>query len=73
MIYRKNVILANPPFGGNERGEVLQNFEIRTSETAYMFMQHFIKMLKAGGRAGIVIKNTFLGRTNGEDLVLPGR
>ncbi len=61
---RKNVILANPPFGGNERGEVLQNFEIRTSETAYMFMQHFIKMLKAGGRAGIVIKNTFL--SNGD-------
>lgn len=61
---RKNVILANPPFGGNERGEVLQNFEIRTSETAYMFMQHFIKVLKAGGRAGIVIKNTFL--SNGD-------
>ncbi len=61
---RKNVILANPPFGGNERGEVLQNFEIRTSETAYMFMQHFIKTLKAGGRAGIVIKNTFL--SNGD-------
>ena len=61
---RKNVILANPPFGGNERGEVLQNFEIRTSETAYMFMQHFMKMLKAGGRAGIVIKNTFL--SNGD-------
>jgi len=61
---RKNVILANPPFGGNERGEVLQNFEIRTAETAYMFMQHFIKMLKAGGRAGIVIKNTFL--SNGD-------
>jgi type I restriction enzyme M protein len=65
---RKNVILANPPFGGNERGEVLQNFEIRTSETAYMFMQHFIKMLKAGGRAGIVIKNTFL--SNGDATAL---
>lgn len=61
---RKHVILANPPFGGNERGEVLQNFEIRTSETAYMFMQHFIKMMKANGRAGIVIKNTFL--SNGD-------
>jgi type I restriction enzyme M protein len=65
---RKNVILANPPFGGNERGEVLQNFEIRTSETAYMFMQHFIKMLKVGGRAGIVIKNTFL--SNGDASAL---
>jgi type I restriction enzyme M protein len=65
---RKNVILANPPFGGNERGEVLQNFEIRSSETAYMFMQHFIKMLKAGGRAGIVIKNTFLN--NGDAIAV---
>ena len=65
---RKHVILANPPFGGNERGEVLQNFEIRTSETAYMFMQHFMKMLKAGGRAGIVIKNTFL--SNGDAVAV---
>lgn len=60
----KDVILANPPFGGSERNEVLQNFDIRTSETAYMFMQHFIKMLKVNGRAGIVIKNTFL--SNGD-------
>ena len=65
---RKNVILANPPFGGAERGEVLQNFDLRTSETAYMFMQHFIKMLKTGGRAGIVIKNTFL--SNGDAAAL---
>lgn len=65
---RKDVILANPPFGGSERGEVLQNFDLRTSETAYMFMQHFIKILKAGGRAGIVIKNTFL--SNGDASAL---
>lgn len=65
---RKNVILANPPFGGSERGEVKQNFDINTSETAYMFMQHFIKMLKVGGRAGIVIKNTFL--SNGDASAL---
>ena len=65
---RKNIILANPPFGGAERGEVKQNFDINTSETAYMFMQHFIKMLKTGGRAGIVIKNTFL--SNGDASAL---
>ena len=65
---RKNVILANPPFGGSERGEVKQNFDLNTGETAYMFMQHFIKMLKAGGRAGIVIKNTFL--SNGDAAAL---
>lgn len=65
---RKNVILANPPFGGSERAEVQQNFDIKTSETAYMFMQHFIKMLKRDGRAGIVIKNTFL--SNGDAAAL---
>ena len=65
---RKHVILANPPFGGSERAEVLQNFDIRTSETAYMFMQHFIKMLKVNGRAGVVIKNTFL--SNGDASAL---
>ena len=65
---RKDVILANPPFGASERGEVRQNFDIPTSESAYMFMQHFIKMLKAGGRAGIVIKNTFLSNSDASAL-----
>jgi type I restriction enzyme M protein len=49
------VILANPPFGGKEHKEVQQNFPIKTGETAFLFLQHFIKTLKAGGRAAIVI------------------
>ena len=57
---RFDIVLANPPFGGKERKEVQQNFPIKTSETAYLFLQHFMKRLKVGGRAGIVIKNTFL-------------
>src|SRR5690554_6355873 len=57
---RYNVILANPPFGGKERKEVQQNFDIKTGETAFLFLQHFIKSLKANGRAAIVIKSTFL-------------
>jgi len=61
---RFDVILANPPFGGKERKEIQQNFPIRTGETAFLFLQHFIKMLKAGGRAGVVIKNTFLSNTD---------
>jgi type I restriction enzyme M protein len=61
---RYEVVLANPPFGGQERKEVQQNFPIRTGETAFLFLQHFIKMLKAGGRGGIVIKNTFLSNTD---------
>jgi type I restriction-modification system DNA methylase subunit len=55
---RFDIALANPPFGGKERPEVQQNFPIKTGETAFLFLQHFIKSLKAGGRAGIVIKNT---------------
>jgi len=61
---RYDVVLANPPFGGKERKEVQQNFPIRTGETAFLFLQHFIKMVKAGGRAGVVIKNTFLSNTD---------
>ena len=61
---RYEVILANPPFGGKERKEVQQNFPIKTGETAFLFLQHFIKTLKAGGRAAIVIKNTFLSNTD---------
>jgi type I restriction enzyme M protein len=57
---RYNVVLANPPFGGKERAEVQENFPIRSGETANLFLQHFIKILKAGGKAAIVIKNTFL-------------
>jgi type I restriction enzyme M protein len=61
---RFDVVMANPPFGGKERKEVQQNFPIRTGETAFLFLQHFIKMLKAGGRGGVVIKNTFLSNTD---------
>jgi len=61
---RYHVVLANPPFGGKERVEIQQNFPIKTGETAFLFLQHFIKMLKAGGRAGVVIKNTFLSNTD---------
>ena len=67
---RFDIILANPPFGGKERQEVQQNFPIRTGETAFLFLQHFIKVLKAGGRAGIVIKNTFLSNTDNASVSL---
>ncbi len=67
---RYHIVLANPPFGGKERPEVQQNFPIRTGETAFLFLQHFIKILKAGGRAGIVIKNTFLSNTDNASVSL---
>ena len=67
---RFDIILANPPFGGKERAEVQQNFPIRTGETAYLFLQHFIKIMKAGGRGGVVIKNTFLSNTDNASVAL---
>ncbi|MCD6566394.1 MAG: N-6 DNA methylase [Bacteroidales bacterium] len=67
---RYNIILANPPFGGKERAEVQQNFPIKTGETASLFLQHFIKILKAGGKAGVVIKNTFLSNTDNASIAL---
>lgn len=65
---RHHIILANPPFGGGERAEVQMNFDIRSGETAFLFMQHFIRSLKTGGRAAVVIKNTFLSNADAAAL-----
>ena len=67
---RFDIILANPPFGGKERTEVQQNFPIKTGETAFLFLQHFIKTLRAGGRGAVVIKNTFLSNTDNASMSL---
>jgi len=67
---RYDVVLANPPFGGKERAEVQRNFPIRTGETAFLFLQHFMKSLCAGGRASVVIKNTFLSNTDNAAVAL---
>jgi len=67
---RFDVVLANPPFGGKERPEIQQNFPIKTGETAYLFLQHFIRSLRAGGRGAVVIKNTFLSNTDNASIAL---
>ena len=68
---RVDIILANPPFGSStEQVEVQQNFSIPSGETAYMFLQHFIKMLKIGGKCGVVIKNTFLSNIDNGSVAL---
>jgi type I restriction enzyme M protein len=67
---RYDIILANPPFGAGIGREIQQNFPIKTGETAFLFLQHFIKILKAGGKAGIVIKNTFLSNTDNASISL---
>lgn len=67
---RFDIILANPPFGGKERKEIQQNFPVKTGETAFLFLQHFVRMLKAGGRAAVVIKNTFLSNSDNASRAL---
>jgi type I restriction enzyme M protein len=67
---RFDVVLANPPFGGKERPEIQQNFPIKTGETAYLFLQHFIRSLRAGGKGAVVIKNTFLSNTDNASVAL---
>ena len=59
-----DVILANPPFGGKEKSQILDNFPIKSKETAVLFLQHFFKKLKTFGRAAIIIKKTFLSIDN---------
>ena len=65
---RVDVVLANPPFGGNEDSSIKQNFPIKVSDTAYLFLQHFIKILKKGGRCGMVIKTPFLDNSDATRL-----
>jgi type I restriction enzyme M protein len=67
---RFDVVLANPPFGGKERPEIQRNFPIKTGETAYLFLQHFIRSLRAGGSGAVVIKNTFLSNTDNASVAL---
>ena len=59
-----DIVLANPPFGGKEKSQILDNFPIKSKETAILFLQHFFKKLKTNGRAAIIIKKTFLSIVN---------
>jgi type I restriction enzyme M protein len=54
---RVDVIIANPPFGGNVTDGTELNFpsQFRTKDTADLFLILFVHLLKAGGRAGIVL------------------
>ena len=52
-----DVIVTNPPFGGTEEDGIEKNFptEFRTRETADLFLQLIIEILKKGGRAAVVL------------------
>lgn len=52
-----DVIVTNPPFGGTEEEGIPANFpkNLRTKETADLFLVLILHILKAGGRSGIVL------------------
>ena len=54
---RVDVVLTNPPFGGAEEAGIESNFpaEFRTRETADLFLVLIMRLLKPGGRCGIVL------------------
>lgn len=59
---RVDIILTNPPFGGTEEAGTEENFpaDVRTKETADLFMALVIHLLKPNGRAAIVLPDGFL-------------
>jgi type I restriction enzyme M protein len=60
---RYDVILANPPFGGKEKSQIQQNFPIKSGATELLFLQHFMRSLKSGGTAGVVVPEGVLFQT----------
>lgn len=59
---RVNIVLSNPPFGGTEEDDTDKNFpqKFRTKETADLFLALIIRILKKGGRAGVVLPDGIL-------------
>ena len=62
-----DVIMMNPPYGGNEKEGISKGFpkDIRSSETADLFMNVIMYNLKVGGRAAVILPDGFLFGTEG--------
>lgn len=69
---RFDVILMNPPYGGNEKDGVKQNFpcELRSSETADLFMSVIMYRLKKRGRCAIILPDGFLFGTDNAKVAI---
>jgi type I restriction enzyme M protein len=62
---RINVVMTNPPFGGEEEQGIMANFPeaTRTSETALLFLQYIMRKLTDHGRCGMVVHDGTLSDT----------
>ncbi|HYH85693.1 MAG TPA: N-6 DNA methylase [Pyrinomonadaceae bacterium] len=59
-----DVVLTNPPFGGQESKKAQKGFRHKANSTQLLFLQHVVDSLKPGGRCGIVLDEGVLFRTN---------
>lgn len=64
---KPSVILANPPYGGKMAQQLQTNFTVRSGSTEVLFLQHIMKNLSRGSRAGVVVPEGVLFR-GGPDL-----
>ena len=69
---RFDVILMNPPYGGNEKNDVKRHFpsDLSSSETADLFMVVIQYRLKENGRAAVILPDGFLFGTDGAKLAI---
>ena len=67
-----DVILMNPPYGGNEKAEVKNHFpdDLASSETADLFMSVIMYRLKEQGRAAVILPDGFLFGTDNAKVAI---
>ena len=67
-----DVILMNPPYGGNEKADVKNHFpaDLASSETADLFMSVIMYRLKKGGRAAVILPVGFLFGTDNAKIAI---
>ncbi len=70
-----DVVLMNPPYGGSEKDDVKQHFpaDMRSSETADLFMVLIMHRLRQGGRAAVILPDGFLFGADGAKLAIKTR
>lgn len=66
---RVDVVLTNPPFGGEEESTLLENFPYPTTSTQVLAVQYIMRRLKPGGRCGMVVDEGFVSRINEKAFV----
>jgi type I restriction enzyme M protein len=66
------IILLNPPYGGSEKDTIKINFppELRSGETADLFLSVIMYRLKLNGRAAVIIPDGFLFGTDNTKIAI---